>query len=91
MDPRNRHKVKSNLPHHEVAALKELIKWHNDHKIVIKACDKGAGMIIQNFEDYMRACYEHLGAYQTQEDGTVKPYYTRVDNFEIVRAKNEIT
>ena len=39
----------------------------------------------------MKACYEHLGAYQTQEEGTVKRYYTRVDNFEIVRAKNEIT
>ena len=45
-DPRNRNKEESNLSPHEQAALKELIRLQKDKKIVIKQCDKGAGIII---------------------------------------------
>ena len=40
-DPRNRITEKSNLPHDEQQALKELQKLQKEKHIVIKACDKG--------------------------------------------------
>ena len=59
-DPRNRNKEECNLPVDEINALKQLIQLQKDRKIVIKACDKGAGIIILNFDTYMKACYDHL-------------------------------
>ena len=81
MDPRNRNRVDSNLPEDEIKALKELIKLQREPKIVIKACDKGAGIIILNFEDFLKAFCEDLNSDQIQKDWTPKPYYTRVDEF----------
>ena len=60
MDPRNRNEEKCNLPKEEVTALKELIKLQRDRIITIKPCDKGAGILILNFKDYIKSCYEHL-------------------------------
>ena len=48
-DPRNRNQVSCNIPQDELIALKELISLQKTRKIVIKACDKGAGLIILNF------------------------------------------
>ena len=45
-DPRNRNSKECNLPIEEINALKELIKMQRDRKIVIKPCDKGAGILI---------------------------------------------
>ena len=53
LDPKNRNKVKSNLPDNEKEALKELIKLRRERKITIKPCDKGAGIRILDFEDYL--------------------------------------
>ena len=55
MDHRNRNNVQCNLPHDEVLALKELIRLQKTKVIVIKPCDKGAGMIILDYPMYMRA------------------------------------
>ena len=52
MDHRNRNNVKWNLPHDEIQAIKELIKLQTEKVIVIKPCDKGAGMIILNYPVY---------------------------------------
>ena len=60
MDPRNRNSEKCNLPSEEVTALKELIRLQKERIIVIKAADKGAGIVILNFQDYMKSCYDHL-------------------------------
>ena len=90
MDPRNRNKVPCNIPQEEICALKELIRLQRDRKIVIKACDKGAGIIILNFEDYLKACYNHLGSEQAQPEGPSKPFYTEVNEFEIDRTKSKI-
>ena len=60
LDPKNRRKAKCNLPESEVKAIKELIKLQKDRKIIIKQCDKGAGLIILDFEKYMKACHDHL-------------------------------
>ena len=53
LDPRNRNQEHSNLPPNELEALKEIIRLQRERKIVIKACDKGAGIIIIDFEDYI--------------------------------------
>ena len=45
-DPRNRNTEICNLPPAEINALKELITLQKERKIVVKACDKGAGVII---------------------------------------------
>ena len=60
MDPLKRNKIRCNIPIEEVNALKELTKLQRDRIIVIKACDKGAGIIILNFDDYLKVCYSHL-------------------------------
>ena len=85
-DPRNRNKVECNLPEDEMQALKELISLQRERKIVIKACDKGAGVIILNFEDYMKTCYKHLTSKQRDNN----PYYTEVDDIALDQAKKDI-
>ena len=64
MDPKNRTNEKCNLPHDEILALKELVRLQRERVIVIKPCDKGAGVIILDFLVYMRSCYDHLLAVQ---------------------------
>ena len=59
-DPRNRNSAECNLPPKELKALKDLINLQKERQIVIKACDKGAGIIILDFDEYLRACYKHL-------------------------------
>ena len=60
MDPLNRKKVAANLNGDEYKALLELSKLQKERKIVIKQCDKGAGIIILNYDDYIKSCNEHL-------------------------------
>ena len=87
LDPRNRNKEECNIPVDEIIALKELIQLKKDQKIVIKACDKGAGIMILNFSEYMKACYDHL--LSKTADG--QKYYEKVDDFSVERAKVNIT
>ena len=51
MDPLNRKKVSPNLNSDEYNALLELSKLQKERQIVIKQCDKGAGIIILNHDD----------------------------------------
>ena len=90
MDPKNRNQSECNLLQEEVQALKDLIKLQRDRKIVIKACDKGSGIIILNLEDYLRSCYEHLISEQIQEDGTALPFYIKVGDFAVEEAQLKI-
>ena len=92
MDPKNRNNEKSNLPPDEIAALKELVKLQRDRIITIKACDKGAGIMILDFKSYMRACYDHLLSSQpnTTEGEEPKMYYKKEDEFALERAKKHI-
>jgi hypothetical protein len=82
--------VPSNLPQSEILAMKELIKLQKEKTIVIKPCDKGAGIIILDYVVYMRACYEHLNAEKDMGDGEVKKYYLMVDNIELEKTKSKI-
>ena len=88
MDPRNRNKTDCNLPIEELAALKELIRLQRERVIMIKPCDKGAGILILDFKLYMQACYEHLLAKQTNENGEEDSYYMQVEEWEVERSKN---
>ena len=70
----NRNKVRPNLPPEELKGLNELIKLQRDRIITIKPCDKGAGLIILDFDAYMNSCYNHLESKQKQPNGTTKQY-----------------
>ena len=59
-DPANRNVVRPNLPAAEKKALEELIRLQKTKQIVIKPCDKGAGIIILDYEQYIRACNKYL-------------------------------
>ena len=89
-DPKNRRQVKSNLPKEELEALKELIKLQKDRKIVIKQCDKGAGLVILNFDDFMKAADDHLTETMEDEEGNSKPYYKEVTEVHLDRARYNI-
>ena len=91
MDPRNRNIEKCNLPQDELNALKDLIKLQRERIITIKACDKGAGLIILDFNTYMRACYDHLLSKQPNQTGPEpQSYYKKQDEFALERAKKYI-
>ena len=85
-DPKNRNTEKCNIPQDELEALKMLAKLQREKKIVIKACDKGAGIIILNYTDYMKACYKHLVSKQSEN----QPYYTQVHELEVESSKAKI-
>ena len=90
LDHRNRNNVACNLPQDEIQALKELIKLQRDKIIVIKPCDKGAGIMILDYVVYMRACYEHLMSEKILDEGGSKKYYCRVDGIELERTRAKI-
>ena len=58
--------------------------------ITIKPCDKGAGIIILDFVEYIRACQEHLNGEQLQPDGTKKPYYKKVEQDALDNIKDKV-
>ena len=86
LDPRNRNTTKSNLPEDEIQALKELQQMQRERKIVVKACDKGAGIIIFNFDDYLKTCYERL----TSQQINGQSYYSQASDIELEQAKHTI-
>ena len=52
----------SNISNEENEALKTLIKLQKERQIVVKPCDKEAGIIVSDFQEFLRACMEHLEA-----------------------------
>ena len=54
-DPLNRNKCRPNLPPDEIQALDQLIQLQKDRVITVKPCDKGAGIILLDFDEYMRS------------------------------------
>ena len=90
MDHKNRQQIQSNLPPDEIQAVKELIRLQRDRVIVIKACDKGAGLILLNFKDYMNACYEHLLSRIETKNNQPQYYYKQVDCLFLEKAKINI-
>ena len=90
MDPNNRIKVNLNLSTEENKAISELIKLQKDKQIVVKPCDKGAGIMILNFNDYIQACSNHLNSELIVSGGNVLKYYSPVDEVTFEKAKQVI-
>ena len=94
MDPRNRQHEECNLPPEEIHALKELIRLQRERIIIIKAADKGAGIVILDFQDYLKSCYDHLlssiPGQDLEEEENPKLYYEPVNEFALENAKNKI-
>ena len=53
-------KIKSNISPEEQVALTELIDLQKRCQIVIKPCDKGAGIIICDYVKYWESCNNYL-------------------------------
>ena len=58
---------------------------------MINPCDKGGGIILLDFEEYMRACNAHLNSKQLNGNGESKPFYTKVDESKQDDAKIKLT
>ena len=67
-------------------ALLKLQTLQKERQIVIQACDKGAGVIILDFDEYLKVCYDHL----TSEVAPGQPYYSPVNDLEVERTKAKI-
>ena len=63
-----------------------------ERKIIIKACDKGAGIMMLDFTSYMKACYKHLMSSQQNltECNEENMFYKKEDDFDLERAKSHI-
>ena len=85
LDPKNRNKAEPNLPKDELNAIKELIQLQKERIITIKPCDKGAGIIVLNFEEYSKAATEHLNSKHENEN-----YYEKVDHWRLMEAQRKI-
>ena len=58
----NPNKIRPNITLAEKEALDTLIKLQRESNIVIKPCDKGAGISICNYNDYKNSCEKHLAS-----------------------------
>ena len=90
LDPRHRNASPCNIPHGEIEALRELIRLQRERIIVIKACDKGGGIIILDFKEYLRACYEHLMSSQSKPGEELNLYYKQVNSLNLAEAVSTI-
>ena len=90
LDTKNRNPVTKNLPDDEIIALKELIDLQKKRIITIKPADKGAGIVLLDFEAYWKSCFEHLNSQQVQPDGTFLNYYEEVEENFLDEAKDTI-
>ena len=90
LDPENRNKSRPNLPPGEMRALARLIELQKQQQITIKPCDKGAGIMILDFQEYIRACEVHLSSTQKQSDGSEKPYYEEVEEEALEEMRRQV-
>ena len=78
LDPKNRNNVQCNISKEFIEALLQLTKLQKDRVIVIKQCDKDAGLGILNFDEYMNAAEDRRTETMEDEEGNAKPYYREV-------------
>ena len=67
-------KVKSNISKLEREALESLVKMQRNCIIVIKPCDKGAGIIICDYADYVMSCEKDLASCSVDN----QPHYSKI-------------
>ena len=85
MNPINRQQQEGNLPPEEIDSLKELICIQKERIVIIKAADKGAGIVVLDFENYLRSCYGHvllsIPCQNLNKESNPKLYYKPVMSF----------
>ena len=52
--------------------MKELIRLQREKVITIKSCDKVAGIMVQDFSEYLEVCQDHLNS--NQDNNESKPF-----------------
>ena len=80
----------TNIPQDEYKALMNLRKLQNDRVITIKPADKGSGICILNFKDYVESCENHLNSTQPQTQSIPLPYYSLSNESEVKKSKKDI-
>ena len=80
-------KTEPNITPDETEALKTLILMQKTRKIVIKPCDKGAGLCITNFEDYAKSVRDHL---ESKAECSDVKCYREITKAELEKFKVEI-
>ena len=81
----------SNISKEEYEALQTLIKLQAERKITIKPADKGAGILVLDFEKYKESCETHLTATQLQPLGPPIPYYVPTNTTKVKKCVKEIS
>jgi hypothetical protein len=79
-------KTKANISKAEREALESLVKLQRNCVIVIKPCDKGAGIIICDYTKYVNSCKKELES--KTKDGNA--YYKPVTQSDLTNAKRDI-
>jgi hypothetical protein len=79
-------KVRPNIPKDETEALNSLKKLQKECQIVIKPCDKGAGIIICNYKDYVTSCENDLASKSVDN----QPHYSKISEKDLECAKSKI-
>ena len=69
-------KSNPNISTEEEKALAKLIELQKTCQIIIKPCDKGAGIIVCDYVDYAESCSNHLNS--KAENG--EPHYRRISS-----------
>lgn len=90
----NKHLIdptRKNISKGEERGLDKLISNQKEQRIIIKQCDKGNGVAIFNYDDYIILCRKHLNSLQPQTQGLPPlPYYRQASDKDITLAKQTI-
>ena len=66
--------------------MKELVRLQKESQITVQPCDKGAGIIVLDFDEYIRSCEDHLNSKLNETTN----YYTKVNSKTIEVAKSKL-
>ena len=80
-------KARPNISDNETKALETLTNLQKSRQIVIKPCDKGAGIIICNYDDYVTSCEKDLSGKTPNNE----PHYSKITSKDLNIAKSKIT
>jgi hypothetical protein len=69
--------VRPNIPKDETEALNLLIKLQKECQIVIKPCDKGAGIIICNYNDNVTSCEKDSASNSVDNQTTLQQNFCK--------------
>ena len=59
--------MRSNISSGETDAIKTLIQAQRNREIIIKPCNKGEGIIVANFDDFLKTCTDYLESKVTED------------------------